>query len=136
METAKDVMCTDLVTIRPNATLAEAAQTLLDNKISGLPVTDKSNFLVGVISEFALLAVIYNPLSRKQLVQEHMTKHVISVAPEATLKELADTFILKRMRRLPVTENGRLVGMVSRRDLLGASIEAGEPICKAETILT
>ena len=135
METAKDIMCTELVTIRPDATLAEAARTLLDNRISGLPVTDSSKFLVGVISEFALLALIYNPLSRKQLVQDHMTKNVISITPDSSLKELADTFILKRLRRVPVTENGRLVGMVSRRDLLRASIEAGEPICRAETIL-
>ena len=136
IETAKDVMRTDIVTIGPNATLTEAVRTLLDNRISGLPVTDNSNFLLGIISEFALMAIAYNALSGKQRVQDHMTAHVISVSPDSPLKELADTFIIHRIRRLPVTENGRLVGMLSRRDLLRAALDAGRPICDTEAIGT
>ncbi len=129
MLTAKDVMRTDLLTIRPNASLSEAVQMLLDHKISGLPVTDETGFLLGIISEFALLAITYDPLSRRQPVKDHMTKHVISVSPEAPLTELADTFILHRIRRLPVTTHGKLVGMVSRRELLRATLESGAPLC-------
>lgn len=129
-------MRTDIVTIGPDATLTEAVRTLLDNRISGLPVTDNSNFLLGIISEFALMAIAYNALSGKQRVQDHMTAHVISVSPDSPLKELADTFILHRIRRLPVTQNGRLVGMLSRRDLLRAALDAGQPICDAEAIGT
>ncbi|MFO7905883.1 MAG: CBS domain-containing protein [Planctomycetota bacterium] len=136
METAKDVMRTGVVTIGANATLSEAARTLLEHKISGLPVTDNSNFLLGVISEFALLTISYNAFSSKQLVQDHMTTHVISVSPDASLKELADTFILHRIRRLPVTENGRLLGMLSRRDLLRAALDAGQPICETDAVGT
>lgn len=136
IETAKDVMRTDIVTIGPNATLTEAVQTLLEKEISGLPVTDDSSFLLGIISEFALMAIAYNALSGKQRVRDHMTAHVISANPNSPLKELADTFILHRIRRLPVTENGRLVGMLSRRDLLRATLAAGQPICDAEAIGT
>ncbi len=130
MLTAKDVMRQDIISIHPDATLSEAVQILLEHKISGLPVTDSNGFLLGVISEFALLAITYDPLSRKQPVKDHMTKHVISVSPEATLTELADTFILHRIRRLPVTSRGKLVGLVSRRELLRASLESGSPICR------
>ena len=98
--TARDVMRTDVVTVRPDATLDEAVKLLLENRISGLPVTDDSGMLVGVISEFALLVVTYNAASRKQPVQDHMSKHVINVAPDTPLKELADTFILQRIRRV------------------------------------
>jgi CBS domain-containing protein len=133
MLTAKDVMRTDIQTIRPNAPLSEAVQMLLDHQISGLPVTDTTGFLLGVISEFALLAIIYDPLSRKQQVKDHMTKHVISVSPDTPLTELADTFILHRIRRLPVTTSGKLVGMVSRRELLRASLESGSPLCRHAT---
>ncbi len=130
MLTAKDVMRTDILTIRPDAPLSEAAQMLLDYKISGLPVVDGTGFLLGIISEFALLAITYDPLSHKQPVSDHMTKHVISVAPDAPLMELADTFILHRIRRLPVTSTGKLVGMVSRRELLRSSLESNAPLCR------
>ncbi len=134
MQTAKDVMRTNIVTIRPDATLTEAVQMLLAHQISGLPVTDDSGFLVGIISEFALLAITYDRLSNRQPVRDHMSKHVISVTPDTPLKELADTFILHRIRRLPVTESGRLVGMVSRRELLRAAVDAGTPICPAHAV--
>jgi YD repeat-containing protein len=128
MPTARNTMRTDLVTVRPEATLEEAVRILLENRISGLPVTDADGRLVGVISEFALLAISYDSASRTQSVREHMTQDVISVAPDTPLRQLADTFILHRIRRLPVTDQGRLVGMVSRRELLRAALEAGEPL--------
>ncbi len=134
MLTARDVMRTDIVTIRPEATLCEAVRLLLDHGISGLPVTDASGFLLGVISEFALLAVTYDPLSNQQTVREHMSRQVIAVAPDKPLKELADTFILHRIRRLPVTENGRLLGMVSRRELLRAAMESRLPFSRTKTV--
>lgn len=127
--TAKDVMRTNLVTIRPDCSLSNAAKLLLDHSISGLPVTTESGELVGVISEFALLAIAYDPNSHLQVVEDHMTKHVISVGPETPLTELADAFILHRIRRLPVVDEGKLVGVVSRRELLRSALEAGAPIC-------
>ena len=136
MQTAKDVMRTDIKTIRRSATLIEAAQMLLEHQISGLPVTDDSGLLVGIISEFALLAITYEPFSCRQTVDDHMSRQVICVTPDTPLKELADTFILHRIRRLPVTENGRLVGMVSRRELLRATLESGGPICSAQAVAT
>ena len=134
IQTARDVMRTEIVTIRPDATLAEAVGLLLDNRISGLPVTDETGVLVGVISEFALLAVTYDAAAATQPVRDHMSKHIISVTPDSPLKELADTFILHRIRRLPVTDKGRLIGMVSRRELLRGTMEAGSPICQAEVV--
>jgi CBS domain-containing protein len=124
-------MRTEIVSIRPDATLADAVRLLLEHRISGLPVTDEDGILVGVISEFALLAVTYDAESATHPVQDHMSKHVISVHVDSPLKELADTFILHRIRRLPVTDKGRLIGMVSRRELLRATMEAGAPICQA-----
>ena len=131
MRTAKDVMRTDVLTVHPDASLHEAAQLLLDHNISGLPVTDDDGQLLGVISEFALLAITYDPLSREQAVRDHMTKQVISVAPDAPLVELADAFILHRIRRVPVVQCGQLLGMISRRELLRAAMEMGELICRA-----
>ena len=128
--TAKDIMRTNLVTIRPDCSLSDAAELLLEHRISGLPVTTQSGKLVGVISEFALLAIAYDRNSHLQVVEDHMTRHVISVDPETPLTKLADSFILHRIRRIPVVEDGKLVGIVSRRELLRSALKAGAPICE------
>ena len=129
MLTAQDIMRTDIVTISPDHTLREAVQVLLDHRISGLPVVDGEGRLLGIISEFALLAIAYDPPSRAMPVREHMTRHVISVTPETPITKMADTFILHRIRRLPVVEHGKLLGVVSRRELLGATLDTVEPVC-------
>jgi CBS domain-containing protein len=129
MLTAQDIMRTDIVTIAPDRTLREAVHILLDNRISGLPVVDDKGRLLGIISEFALLAIAYDPPSRNMPVREHMTQHVISVTRDTPITKMADTFILHRIRRLPVVEDGKLLGVVSRRELLGATLDSVEPVC-------
>jgi CBS domain-containing protein len=133
MLTAQDIMRTDIITIPPDHTLREAVQVLLDHRISGLPVVDSDGRLLGIISEFALLAIAYDPPSRAMPVREHMTRHVISVTPDTPITKMADTFILHRIRRLPVIENEKLLGVVSRRELLGATLDAVEPVCSCFT---
>ena len=130
-QTASDIMKTTLITTSPDCSLGEATQTLLENRISGLPVTTDDGTLVGVISEFALLSITYDPESHVQTVDEHMTRHVIHVGPDASLTEMADAFILHRIRRLPVVKDGKLVGLVSRRELLRSALDLGGPICES-----
>ncbi len=129
MLTAQDIMRTDIVTIGPDRTLREAVQVLLEHRISGLPVVDEQGHLLGIISEFALLAIAYDPPSRNMPVSDHMTRHIISVTPDTPITKMADTFILHRIRRLPVVENERLLGVVSRRELLDSTLNAVEPVC-------
>ncbi len=130
MKTARDVMRTGVLTVPAEATLGQAVDVLLKNQISGLPVVDQEGHLVGIISEFALLAITYDGNSRNQQVRDHMTTHVIQVDPDTPLTSLADTFILHRIRRIPVTDQGKLLGMVSRRELLRAAYESGSTICE------
>ena len=131
MQTANDVMIHDVVTIGPNQTLSQAVDALLANEISGLPVVDGDGRLVGVISEFALLAIAYDPDSGEHPVQDHMTRDVMSISRSTSLAEIADTFIVRRIRRLPVVDKGRLVGVVSRRDILRAASHHGVLISNA-----
>jgi CBS domain-containing protein len=65
-----------------------------------------------------------------------MSQHVIAVSPDTPLTQLADTFILHRIRRLPVTEHGRLVGVVSRRELLRAALASGARFCHTASAAT
>jgi CBS-domain-containing membrane protein len=118
MLTARDIMSQSLVTIGPEAKIQEAIETLMRKKISGLPVVDVNDQLVGIITEFALLAMAYDVEVRQEQVRKHMTTEVIAVHPDDPLSKIADTCIIHRVRRVPVVEAGRLVGLISRRDVL------------------
>jgi CBS domain-containing protein len=125
MYRAKDVMTTKLITISIDATAEEAIRTLLQHNISGAPVVDPDGTLKGIVSEFQLLEVIYSPELKASKVRDIMTREVTSVGEHALLSDIASIFIVMRIRRLPVVREGRLVGLVSRRDLLRYAVEAG-----------
>lgn len=118
MLTARDIMSQTLVTIGPEAKVQEAIEILMRKKISGLPVVDANDKLVGIITEFALLAMAYDIEIRQEQVRKHMTTEVISVHPDDPISKIADTCIAHRVRRVPVVEDGRLLGLISRRDVL------------------
>ena len=124
MLTAADIMTDTLVTIRPEASIEEAIDLLVTHGISGLPVTDKDGHLVGVITEFALLAVVYDKRVKEHFVAEHMTRNVITVNSDDPMRRAADLCIVNRVRRLPVMKDGRLVGLIARRDVLRALHES------------
>ena len=131
MLTAEQIMTPNVITVGPQATIHEAIQLLLDKNISGLPVVDRDGTLVGILTEYALLAMAYDKGVSHQLVAQHMTREVISVDADAPVNRVADQFIVNRVRRLPVIEGGRLVGLVSRIDVLRALYQASAPVCSA-----
>ena len=124
MLTAGAIMTSDLVTIRQDASIEEAIELLLSQQISGLPVTDDDGRLVGVITEFALLAMAYDKRIKNHTVSQHMTREVVTVDVDDPINRVADLCIVHRVRRLPVLTNGRLAGVIARRDVLRALVEA------------
>jgi CBS domain-containing protein len=131
MLTAGAIMTTEIVTSRPNVSIEAAIDTLLSEEISGLPVVDDDGRLVGVISEFALLAVAYDRRVKNHTVSQHMTRDIFSVDIDDPISRVADLCIVHRVRRLPVLKDGRLVGIISRRDVLRALIESPATACPA-----
>lgn len=128
MYQAKDTMNANVVSIHPDASIQEAIQKLLDYNVSGMPVIDESGELCGVISEFQLLEVVYDPNLKGAQVQGFMTRDVITVDESALLATVANLFIVHRIRRVPVLRDGKVVGIVSRRDLLRYIVETGPKI--------
>lgn len=128
MYQAKDTMNSNVVSIHPEASIEQAIQKLLDHNVSGMPVIDASGKLVGVISEFQLLEVVYDPNLKGAEVQGFMTRDVITVDESALLATVASLFIVHRIRRIPVVRDGKVVGVVSRRDLLRYIVETGSKI--------
>jgi CBS domain-containing protein len=124
MLTAGAIMTPTLVTVRPEASIEEAIDLLLREQISGLPVLDDDDRLVGVITEFALLAIAYDRRVKNHTVSQHMTRDLITVDVDDPVSRVADLCIVHRVRRVPVTKNGRMVGVIARRDVLRALVES------------
>lgn len=121
---ARDCMATTLVTLRKGQSIFEAIDTLLKSRISGAPVIDEQNHLLGVLSEKDCLRVIANGAFYKNaggIVEDYMSTTLVTVAPGDDLFRLAEVFLAHHIRRLPVVENGLLIGQVSRRDILQAA---------------
>jgi CBS domain-containing protein len=109
---AKDVMTTRVITVTENETKQQAARLLAQHRISGLPVVNDDNVVVGVVTE-------YDVISKKgQTVGEIMTHGVISITPDTDLEEVSHILVHERIKRLPVLDQGKLLGIVSRADLV------------------
>lgn len=120
---ARDIMTADVMSIAPERSVGEAIDMLLELGISGLPVVDAAGSLVGIVTEFALLAITYDQSVMTHPVAQHMTTNVITVDADAPISHVADLCIVHRVRRVPVVERGRLTGLISRRDVLRAVYE-------------
>lgn len=123
MLTARDIMTADVVVIPPTYSVRTAIELLISEQISGLPVVDEKDRLVGIVTEFALLATAYDDSVTRDTVAQHMTSDVLTVDVDAPVRAVADMFIVHRVRRVPVMERGRVVGLISRRDVLKAVFE-------------
>ncbi len=128
MLTVDNIMTREIVTISPDASIRDAIDLLLARRISGLPVVDGHDRLVGILTEFALLALAYDKDIANHKVSDHMTHEVLTVEASDPVNKVADLCIVHRVRRLPVVENGCLTGMISRRDVLSAIYEAAPPV--------
>lgn len=131
MLTAGAIMTPNLVTVRPDASVEEAIELMLREQVSGLPVLDEGDRLVGVITEFALLAIAYDRRVKNHTVSQHMTRDLITVGVDDPVNRVADLCIVHRVRRVPVIQNGRMVGVIARRDVLRALVERPLAACTA-----
>ena len=124
--TARDCMVTRLVTLPPEMDVMVAVQRLLKNRISGAPVVDADGNYLGVFSEkcamHILLDAAYEQLPSNQI-GAFMDTEAQTIDPDTQLLSIAQAFLLTSYRRLPVLEKGRLVGQVSRRDVMRASLD-------------
>ncbi len=119
----RDYMTRHLVTFRSDTDLFTAINRLLEHRISGAPVVDSQGHLIGLLSEGDCLRGILSGAYYEAVggtVSTYMTTAVETVSPEADIIELSERFLRGRRRRLPVIEHGRLVGQISRHDVLRA----------------
>jgi CBS domain-containing protein len=151
MMTVRDVMTRSVVWVRRITPLKEVAQLLVDNDISGVPIVDYDDAVLGVVSEGDLLikeqgadAIRHRPLarllgeSRKTRTQlakleavtaaEAMTAPAITIASSRPIHEAAAIMTARGVNRLPVVDDGRLVGIVTRGDLVRAYVRSDDEL--------
>ena len=153
---AADVMVTNVITVGPDARVQDVAHIFLTNRISAVPVVGSDGEILGIVSEGDLMRRAEAGTGRRrswwlslltgtdalaaEYVKEHsrmvtdvMTRDVITAAPEIPLRDIADILEKKGIKRVPIVKDGRIVGIVSRANLLQAlaslrkQIEGGAP---------
>lgn len=123
METiAKEIMSTEVLTATREMTLEDAAKLLVNSRITGFPVVDSKGKMIGVFSEYDLLAQVgtQRPLKPDVFQQKiKFSKETKAIQETMPLDQIIDLFIKSKFRRLPVVnKTGRLVGIITRRDLM------------------
>jgi CBS domain-containing protein len=134
----KDAMCVDVKTCKADTSLKDIATIMCFNKISGLPVVDDDNLVVGVISEKDILCSMFPDMSDlmesggktdfeemekdysgvlSKKVADIMTKVVAVVSPDMPILRAASMMWVRKIRRIPVTEGNKLVGIISMGDV-------------------
>jgi CBS domain-containing protein len=140
---AIDVMVRDVVTVHPDTDVADAVKLLSEHDVSALPVVDEPGNLIGILSEVDLIRRVEIGTERRRpwwqeavtgastlaeefakshgkKVREIMTSGAVSVSEDTPLSEIATLFERKRIKRVPVVKDGKLVGIVSRSNLIQA----------------
>lgn len=137
-----DLMATDVLAVSPDTTIADAARRMIARE-TGAAVVIENGGLVGVISERDLMRAIPDACSPETPVSERMSRHVTTASPGTSVPEAMAVMIEGRFRHLPVVESGRVLGIVSMRDLmswtalrlrLGPLGDEGEEVDSAELL--
>lgn len=115
----------EVKTIAPDARLEEAARLLHKEKIGAMPVLDANGVMVGILSERDIIHQVagHGAEALKRQVAQVMTQAVVSVTIDEPLKDLMTTMTSRRIRHLPVLENGTLKGLVSIGDVIAHRLE-------------
>ena len=145
----KNVMTKDVLTVRPDEKVDKVARLLVENRISGVPVVDDQHRVVGIITEkdlmikakelkvpfyltlFDSIIFLENPIRFNNdlkkytatYVKEAMTSKVITVPEDCPLSEVVTLMQKKQINRVPVVRHGKLIGIVTRNDILKAIVE-------------
>ena len=121
---ARDIMMQPAVAAAKSTTVRDAAIQMFLGGFSGMPVATRDGLLLGVITEFDVIrAIRKGRLAENTAVEEIMTKEVISVDAETSLDEVITIMDTAHILRVPVTENGKLIGIIGRSDILKAVVE-------------
>ncbi|GAA3645070.1 CBS domain-containing protein [Flavivirga jejuensis] len=122
-----DYMTRNLITFKSDQRIEQVIDAIIKNRISGAPVINDKNELIGVISEGDCIKQIsesryYNMPMDNDTVEKHMVKDVETIDGNMNIFDAANKFLASKRRRFPIIENGKLVGQISQKDILKAAL--------------
>jgi CBS domain-containing protein len=131
-----DIMTLGVATVRQDASLLKAVQTMVNHRLSALPVVDDKGLLCGILTEGDIVRAVdliptVSPdlpeMARKKalnanVVEKFMTVGVVSVGPDAGVEEAVALMKERALKRLPIVAGGKVLGMLSRADILRALV--------------
>jgi CBS domain-containing protein len=124
---AENIMTTDVISVKRQTPIYDAIRLMVDRNITGLPVVNADMTLAGIISEKDVLQLLYNCEDLKQgqsgTVEHFMTPSVVAFDFEDNLIAVCNCLIKNNFRRVPVLKDGKLVGIITRKDLIKYIIE-------------
>ena len=124
----KDYMTTNLITFQPDQSVEEVIDSLIKNRISGGPVVNNNNELIGIISEGDCIKQIsesryYNMPLNNNSVEKHMITNVETIDGNMNIFDAASKFLESKRHRFPIVEHGKLIGQISQKDILKAALK-------------
>lgn len=132
-EYVTDYMTVKLITFKAEMDIQEATKVLLDNKISGAPVVDDDGLLIGMLSEKDCIRLLIDGHYNQRpagtgTVADYMSRNIKTLNASTTIIDAAYDFLGSSYRRYPILKEGKLVGQISRRDVLKAIVKRSPKI--------
>lgn len=114
----EEIMERNVITVKDNISFSDAVEVMFEKKVGGCPIVDDERRVVGMITERDILKYLATKSYADDVVEKYMTKNVVTIKPKDPLKKAMETMIQRKLRRLPVIEDGILIGMITARDVL------------------
>jgi CBS domain-containing protein len=115
----KTIMSKDVISVKRQTNIYEAIKLMVEKKITGLPVLNDDMTLAGMISEKDVLSLLYNiEDNTNSTVEDFMTKGICCFNENDSLIDIAECLIEKHFRRVPILSNGKVVGIITRTDII------------------
>ena len=126
MTTIRQIMNERVPAIHPQETVAKAVEILTRHHTGGMPVVADDGAVVGMISELALIDLVFDAKVKDAPISKYMSSNVHAVHPDEPISRAAQLFALYSFRRVPVVEADKLIGIVTRRDLMNHALRTNE----------
>jgi CBS domain-containing protein len=116
-KTAGDIMTRSVITVAPDTLLTDAVRLMMEHRIGGLVVMDQGR-IAGVVTEGDIMNFVLSGDAADTAVSEAMTTEVVTLEAATDVTSVVTCLVSRRIRRVPVVQDGKLVGVISRRDVL------------------
>jgi CBS domain-containing protein len=123
MYETKAIMSTDVVCVHPETPIATVVDLLIENDITGIPVVGPQGELVGIVTEKDVIGVLFGRQAPCGTARDYMTEHVVYFDQDDDIVAICECLVNRPLRRVPIVAEGKLVGIISRRDLIRYILE-------------